>query len=1276
MTEKTVFYFSSGPINGISLPIKGTLDSSDYLNAGKGITKANLVKVEIGTDVKSIGVAAFKYCVQLKSVKIPDSVTSIGKSVFAFCSALESVTIPDSVTSIGVEAFRMCNRLTTLTIPDSVTIIRNFAFQDCSALQSVTIGDSVTSIGMHVFSGCEALTTLTIGKSVTSIGDNAFQKCKALTTLIIPDSVTSIGESAFQECSELTTVTLPTNDNFKTIGYYAFYNCISLRSVTIPDSVTRIGNYAFSGCNSLTKVTIGKSVTSIGIFAFRNCQSLTTLTIPDSVKTIGNNAFRDCKALTTLTIGDSVTSIGEQAFSRCSKLTTVTFNETSKVESIGTRAFRECKKLNTVTIPDSVTSIGDAAFLFCSKLTTVTLPNNVNFTSIGSQVFLSCSKLQSLTIPDSVTSIDFQAFRNCSGLTTLTIPDSVTSIDFQAFRNCSGLTTLTIPDSVTSIGEQAFQECSKLTTVTLPTNDNFKTIVKFAFAECTSLTTLTIPDSVTSIGIQAFSGCSKLQSVTIPDSVTSIGIQAFSKSGISSVTMGVATASQLDLTLNIKQEFFGQTNVYIECPGTLVQPGTISGTGSTLQNYNFDTGSEEVVIRLHVPGKRINEKDRSRMLIADFTNIEKKGGTEIRDIVWEKITDDGNTWENIDGQTKRAYTLTYPKTSTRFRVSCKYTLSGSESSVFSNPTFPLIGTQKDKDNIEQNVQKRDNYIEYKALNEFFNQTFTVTAQSINDENKYFISIFQQPTLTFYNGSTYRFESSIFKIHPFKFSTTYDGKHNEYTTNVTNGDDYVEITIDQDTPSTLYYYCENHENMGGKIIIKSENFNNTEFRKTLTSMFYDYPTISNTSLFENESFLYENMQEVEVSKRVRSITETPFPPGTRYYIHSITKYLEPTKYSWVNDTTKQLYFYTGNTTSLAKTRSGDGVKIDLPGSIFKLPSEATDSHAFIDIITNSYKDNKKEIDLVSIVDQGSTIYYKATRMPEGLQVNRKSISAPRESSYSTDGNRIIFPDGVVAVTESDIPLPTITRQSGENFFYEHAFVEGEFKRTMTIILTNGQNYRIELFGSKYNTIKTSSDDCFPGNSQLILKDGSKKIFHDIEVGDEIQVCSKDMELSYSKVIFLSHPYNKTMTHFVTITTKSKTQLHLTHNHYIPISNANNKLENVMARDVKITDRLFILQDNKIILDEIQNITETTQEGIYTCNTSSGEYIVVDNVVASPFIGDRDDLSYISKYVLSYNMTRIYAKALTMMDNVGLLFFAAPLLRFTNDVVTNILKIFRQ
>ena len=203
-----------------------------------------------------------------------------------------------------------------------------------------------------------------------------------------------------------------------------------------------------------------------------------------------------------------------------------------------------------------------------------------------------------------------------------------------------------------------------------------------------------------------------------------------------------------------------------------------------------------------------------------------------------------------------------------------------------------------------------------------------------------------------------------------------------------------------------------------------------------------------------------------------------------------------------------------------------------------------------------------------------------------------------------------------------------------------------------------------------------DDCFSGDSQLTLKDGTKKKFHDIQVGDEIQVCSQDMKLFYSKVIFLSHMNNKEIHNFIKLITKSNAELYLTPNHYIPISNANNKLKNVLARDVNITDKLFTLQNNNIILDEIKEIIETQQEGIYTCNTHDGEYIVVDNVVASPFIGDRSDLSYVSKYLLSYNMTKIYAKTLTLLDNVGILFILAPILRFTNEIVTNILKVFRK
>ena len=81
--KKSKFYLSNEPNDeGISLDIKGKLDSDEYLNATKGITKENLVKVEIGTDVESIGAVAFYRCAALTTVTIPDSVTTIGSDAF------------------------------------------------------------------------------------------------------------------------------------------------------------------------------------------------------------------------------------------------------------------------------------------------------------------------------------------------------------------------------------------------------------------------------------------------------------------------------------------------------------------------------------------------------------------------------------------------------------------------------------------------------------------------------------------------------------------------------------------------------------------------------------------------------------------------------------------------------------------------------------------------------------------------------------------------------------------------------------------------------------------------------------------------------------------------------------------------------------------------------------------------------------------------------------------------------------------------------------------
>ncbi len=98
----------------------------------------------------------------LVSVQIGNCVETIGDNAFQYCSGLTSVVIPDSVTSIGGGAFYNCYNLTSIVIPDSVTSIGNGAFVYCTSLTSVSIGSGVTTIGYSAFQGCASLTSVTI----------------------------------------------------------------------------------------------------------------------------------------------------------------------------------------------------------------------------------------------------------------------------------------------------------------------------------------------------------------------------------------------------------------------------------------------------------------------------------------------------------------------------------------------------------------------------------------------------------------------------------------------------------------------------------------------------------------------------------------------------------------------------------------------------------------------------------------------------------------------------------------------------------------------------------------------------------------------------------------------------------------------------------------------------------------------------------------------------------------------------------------------------------
>ena len=157
-------------------------DSSSAITEGE-IEVIDLVNIEIGNCVTTIGNYAFNYGESLSSVTMPDSVTSIGNNAFNRCSGLTSVTISSGVTSIGSYAFYKCSGLTSIGIPDSVTSIGMGAFSDCTDLISVSIPSGATEINSYTFENCSSLSSVTIPSGVEDMHQYTFRGCSGLTSV-------------------------------------------------------------------------------------------------------------------------------------------------------------------------------------------------------------------------------------------------------------------------------------------------------------------------------------------------------------------------------------------------------------------------------------------------------------------------------------------------------------------------------------------------------------------------------------------------------------------------------------------------------------------------------------------------------------------------------------------------------------------------------------------------------------------------------------------------------------------------------------------------------------------------------------------------------------------------------------------------------------------------------------------------------------------------------------------------------------------------------------
>ena len=116
-----------------------------------------IVNVEMGPDVLTVGSAAFAYCSAIRRVNLGENVIFIGEGAFDGCENMTSVNIPSGVQVISAYAFNYCTSLTNVYLSESISLVEEYAFRNCIRLRNVTIRNPEIKIMPYAFADCYSM---------------------------------------------------------------------------------------------------------------------------------------------------------------------------------------------------------------------------------------------------------------------------------------------------------------------------------------------------------------------------------------------------------------------------------------------------------------------------------------------------------------------------------------------------------------------------------------------------------------------------------------------------------------------------------------------------------------------------------------------------------------------------------------------------------------------------------------------------------------------------------------------------------------------------------------------------------------------------------------------------------------------------------------------------------------------------------------------------------------------------------------------------------------
>jgi len=142
---------------------------------------------------------------------------------------------------------------------------------------------------------------------------------------------------------------------------------------------------------------------------------------------------------------------------------------------------------------------------------------------------------------------------------------------------------------------------------------------------------------------------------------------------------------------------------------------------------------------------------------------------------------------------------------------------------------------------------------------------------------------------------------------------------------------------------------------------------------------------------------------------------------------------------------------------------------------------------------------------------------------------------------------------------------------------------------------------------------TKNSCFAGSETLQYESGEVKAISEARVGDRVLSYSpRTAEFTYSDIIAVPHRANEISAQFEHIVLASGKDIKMTSDHLVQSGSCDLPARLTMASNVKVGDCLQTVEGPDVVVDK----TQVEAKGIYTVVTQN-EYVVVNNVVASPF-----------------------------------------------------------